>query len=201
MNDFDTGSAIIKLMQGVVYRETDEDTWLTLERAGAGVRDHFATIGIEVVTDDVEGYAYLRSRPVADGEETLPRLVKRRKLGYSVSLLLVLLRKRLLEFETTEGSGRLVLTSDAMADMLQTFQGASSNDARLSDQAQQTISKAADLGFLAPLRGPAQSPGQSQQWEVKRILKAYVSAEAIADFLTQLNAATDDVAPGGDNDD
>ena len=51
------GSAIIRLMQGVIYRELDEDTWLTLDRSGAGVRDHFATIGVEVVVDDAEGYA------------------------------------------------------------------------------------------------------------------------------------------------
>ena len=45
-------AAIIRLMQGVVYRESDEDTWVTLERSGAGVRDHFATIGVDVVVDD-----------------------------------------------------------------------------------------------------------------------------------------------------
>lgn len=67
-----TGSAIIRLMQGVVYREADEDTWATLDRQGAGVRDHFTAIGIDVVVDDVEGYAYLRSRPEAEGEDPLP---------------------------------------------------------------------------------------------------------------------------------
>ncbi len=48
-------SAIIRLMQGVVYRESDEDTWLALDRVGAGVRDHFATIGVDVVIDDRRG--------------------------------------------------------------------------------------------------------------------------------------------------
>ena len=100
-------SAIIRLMQGVVYRESDEVTWLTLERSGAGVRDHFATVGVDVIVDDVEGYAYLRSRPEEDGEDALPRLVRRRALTYNVSLLVVLLRKRLVEFETTGGDGRL----------------------------------------------------------------------------------------------
>ena len=57
-NEHAIASAIIRLMQGVVYRESDEDTWLTLERLGAGVRDHFATIGVDVVVDDAEGYAY-----------------------------------------------------------------------------------------------------------------------------------------------
>ena len=97
--DHATGSAIIRLMQGVVYRDSDEDTWLTLERLGAGVRDHFAAIGVDVVVDDAEGYAYLRSRPEAEGEEALPRLVRRRALTYNVSLLLMLLRKKLVEHQ------------------------------------------------------------------------------------------------------
>ncbi|MGH3563580.1 MAG: DUF4194 domain-containing protein, partial [Mycobacterium sp.] len=100
-NEHAVASAIIRLMRGVVYRESDEDTWLTLERLGAGVRDHFAAIGVDVVIDDAEGYAYLRSRPGDDGDEVLPRLIHRRALSYNVSLLLVLLRRRLVEFETT----------------------------------------------------------------------------------------------------
>ena len=117
-NEHAVASAIIRLMQGVVYRESDEDTWLTLERLGAGVRHHFATIGVDVVVDDAEGYAYLRSRPEEDGDEALPRLVRRRALTYNVSLLLVLLRKRLVEFETTGGDGRLILTTDQIVELL-----------------------------------------------------------------------------------
>ena len=115
---------------------------------GRRVRDHFATIGVDVVHDDVEGYAYLRSRPVEEGEEALPRLVRRRALTYNVSLLLVLLRKRLMEFETTGAEGRLVLTTDQIVEMLRLFQAESSNDARVVDQAETTIRKAAELGFL-----------------------------------------------------
>lgn len=172
--------AIIRLMQGVVYRESDEDTWLTLERSGAGVRDHFATIGVDVVIDDVEGYAFLRSRPETDGEEALPRLVRRRALTYNVSLLLVLLRKRLVEFETSGSEGRLVLTSDQIVEMLRLFQAESTNDARVVDQSERTISKAAELGFLRPLRG------QPTHWEVRRILKAYVEAQTLSDFAGKL---------------
>lgn len=71
-DDHATASAIIRLMQGVVYRDSDEDTWLALDRLGAGVRDHFGAIGVDVVIDEAEGYAYLRSRPDEEGEEALP---------------------------------------------------------------------------------------------------------------------------------
>ena len=179
-NDHAVAAAIIRLMQGVVYRESDEDTWITLERLGGGVRDHFATIGVDVVIDDAEGYAYLRSRPTEDGDEALPRLVRRRALTYNVSLLLVLLRKRLVEFETTGGEGRLVLSTEQIVEMLRLFQSESTNDARAVDQAETTIKKAAELGFLRQLRG------QSDQWEVRRILKAYVDAQTLSDFAAKL---------------
>jgi hypothetical protein len=179
-NEHTVASAIIRLMQGVVYRESDEDTWLTVERLGAGVRDHFAAIGVDVVVDDAEGYAYLRSRPEEDGDEALPRLVRRRALTYNVSLLLVLLRKRLVEFETTGGEGRLVLTTDQIVEMLRLFQAESTNDARIADQAETTIKKAAELGFLRQLRG------QRDHWEVRRILKAYVDAQTLSEFAAKL---------------
>jgi len=189
-NDHVVASAIIRLMQGVIYRESDEDTWITLERLGGGVRDHFATIGIDVVIDDAEGYAYLRSRPTEDGDEALPRLVRRRALTYNVSLLLVLLRKRLVEFETTGGEGRLVLSTDQIVEMLRLFQSESTNDARAVDQAETTIKKAAELGFLRQLRG------QNDQWEVRRILKAYVDAQTLSDFAAKLR----EYAGAGDSD-
>lgn len=173
-------NAIIRLMQGVVYRDSDESSWLALERTGAGVRDHFATIGIDVVVDDAEGYAFLRSRPQDEGEEELPRLVRRRALTYNVSLLLVLLRKRLVESEVTGGDGRLVLTTDEIVELLRLFQADSTNDARVVDQVETTIKKAAELGFLRPLRG------QSDHWEVRRILKAYVDAQTLSDFEGKL---------------
>ncbi len=184
-----TASAIIRLMRGVVYRESDEDTWLALERFGGAVRDHFAAIGVEVVVDDVEGYAYLRSRPDVEGEEALPRLVRRRALTYNVSLLIVLLRKRLLEFETSGSEGRLVMTTDQLVDMLRTFQAESGNEARIVDQAQRTVAQVGELGFLRQLRG------QPDHWEVRRILKAYVDAQGLSDFAAKLTQYAGSASP------
>lgn len=186
------GTAIIALMRGVVYREVAETTWATLSRHGAAVRDHFATVGVDVVLDDTEGFAYLRSADTGDGEEPLPRLVMRRSLTYNVSLLLVLLRKRLVEFETSSNDGKLVLSRDQIVDLLRLFLTDSANEARVVDQVDRTISKVADLGFLRPLRG------QPNHWEVRRILKAYVDAQTLSDFAGKL---TEYAEAGGTVDD
>jgi hypothetical protein len=173
-------AAIIHLMRGVVYREQDEPTWTALGRHGPAVRDHFAAIGVDVIVDDTEGYAHLQSRPEADGEDPLPRLVARRTLTYNVSLLLVLLRKRLVEFESAGSEGKLVLSRDQIVEMLRLFLAESTNEARVIDQADSTIRRAAELGFLRQL------PGRTDQWEVRRILKAYVDAQTLSDFAGKL---------------
>jgi len=177
-------TAIVKLMQGVVYRESHEDVWRTLERDEAQVQDHFAVIGIRVIVDPLEGYAYLKTIEVEDGEDPLPRLVKRRTLTYPVSLLLLLLRGRLAEFEAGGDEGKLVLEREQLVEMLRLFLRDSTNEARMLQQVDQTISQVVKLGFLHELRG--QRGGGA--WEVQRILKAYVDAETMADFAGKLNA-------------
>ncbi|WP_458041989.1 MULTISPECIES: DUF4194 domain-containing protein [Bacteria] len=177
-------TTIILLMREVLYREvpSHEEAWQTLQRHRGAVADHFAAIGIDIVVDDAEGYAYLVTREPEDGEQPLPRLVRRRSLTYNVSLLLVLLRKRMVEFESSGEEGKLVLTREQLVEMLRVFQATSSNEARTADQADRTIAQAAELGFLRELRG---QPGA---WEVRRILKAYVDAQTLSDFAARLDA-------------
>lgn len=173
--EYAVSTAAITLMRGVVYREAHEAVWACLTRHNGPLRDHFGVLGVELVVDEVEGYAYLRTRTDQD-DEPLPRLINRRSLSYPVSLMLVLLRKRLAEFEATSSEPRLVMTRDQLADLVGLFLPTSTNEARLLDQVDSTIKKVHELGFLRPLRG------QRDQWEVRRILKAYVDAQTLSDF-------------------
>lgn len=183
-------TAIIELMRGVAYREQHEDSWATLDRHAGPVRDHFAAIGVDVVVDDTEGYAYLRSQEDDADADPLPRLVKRRSLTYHVSLLLVLLRKRLVEFETTGSEGKLVLSRDQIVEMLRVFLADSTNEARVIDRVDTTLKQVADLGFLRQLRG------QPDAWEVRRILKAYVDAQTLSDYAGKLGEYAETTSGG-----
>lgn len=172
--------AIIELMRGVVYQEINETVWQTLGRHGGSIRDHFATLGVDVVVDDTEGYAYLRTLPDAEGDEPLPRLVRRRTLTHPQSILLVLLRKRLVEFETSGTGDKLVLTRDQLVDDLRTFLPSATKESRLVDNVDTTIRQITEMGFLRQLRG------STDRWEVRRILKAYVDAETLGDYSARL---------------
>ncbi|OAH60207.1 hypothetical protein AYJ66_14115 [Dietzia cinnamea] len=168
----------IRLMQGVVYQESD--AWDDLVRHQGAVRDHFAVVGLEVVIDDDEGYAYLRTADTPEGENALPRVIRRRTLTYGDSLLLVLLRKRLAEFESAGDPGQLVLTHDEIVEMIQLFLHRSTDEAREQHQIDASINRLVGMGFLRQLKD------RKGEWEVRRILKAYVDAETLSDFSAKL---------------
>jgi hypothetical protein len=175
----------VTLLKGVLYREADERLWSSLLNLQARVRDYMAVLQLDLLLDEAEGYAYLRSRPVneEDGQVKVPRLVARRPLSFPVSLLLALLRKKLAEFDASGGT-RLVLTRDDVVQMLALFLPAGSNESRIVDQIDAHIGKAVDLGFLRPLKA---SSGAGS-YEVRRILKAFVDAQWLAEFDSRLAA-------------
>jgi uncharacterized protein DUF4194 len=196
MTDPSLSLAVIPLMKGVVYRDGNDIAWQHVRQLQAQVRDYVDVLGLQVVIDEAEGYAYLRQRP-ADDEEAgqLPRLVPRRSLSFHVSLLLALLRKKLAEFDAQGSDTRLMLTRAQIVEMLRVFLPETSNEARLVDQIDTHIGKAADLGFLRPVKNA------EQLYEVRRILKAYIDGQWLADFSGRLaEYARLAAGDGGSND-
>lgn len=170
---------LITLFKGVLYQDQSPELWRSLLELQARVRDHAGVFGLELMLDEAEGFAYLRQRP-ADGEPELPRLVQRRQLGYAVSLLLALLRKKLAEHDAGAGDARLILSREQIVDLVQVFMPAGTNEARLVDRIDADVNKVVELGFLRRLRG------QQDQFEVRRILKAFVDAQWLSDFDQRL---------------
>jgi hypothetical protein len=176
----DLSSAVIHLMKGPVYRDTHEQVWDDLVRLRRDVGDYVSVLGLTVVLDEAEGYAYLKSRAARDDDPDLPRLVARRTLSFHVSMLLALLRKRLAEFDATSADTRLVLTRDQIVDMLRLYLPDSANEARIVETIDGHIRRVVEMGFLRPLRN------QEQVFEVRRILKAFVDGQWLSDFDQRL---------------
>ena len=184
----DLSVLLITLLKSVLYREGDERLWAALLNLQARVRDYAAVLNLELVLDEAEGYAFLKSRPEPaedDPSPRLPRLVARRPLSFPVSLLLALLRKKLAEFDASGGDTRLVLGRDDIVELVRVFLPDGPNEARLIDQIETTINKVVELGFVHKLK-PAGSAAGPASYEVRRILKAFVDAQWLAEFDARL---------------
>lgn len=175
-------TVLTTLLKGVIYRDDGLVLWQNLLKQQAAVQDYTAVIGLDLIIDEAEGYAYLRSRQDNDDGEinAIPRLVARRQLSYPISLLLALLRRKLVEFDAQGSETRLVMSREDIAELLRIFLPAGSNEVKLLNQIDTLINKVIDLGFLRKLRG------QNNMYEVRRIIKAYVDAQWLADFDKRL---------------
>lgn len=184
MNEAPAGNPIslplICLLKGVVYRDTHEQAWRELCDNQAAVADFVAVLGLELILDEAEGHAFLRQHRPDDESPGVPRLVVRRQLSYPVSLLLVLLRKKLAEHDAGGDETRLVLARDEIVELLRLFLPETANQAKLIDRVGMDLNKIIEMGFVRRLKG------QPNQFEVRRILKSCVDAHWLGEFDQRL---------------
>ncbi|WP_236055932.1 DUF4194 domain-containing protein [Mycobacterium sp. SM1] len=172
---------VTHLMKGVVYRDTHEKVWQHLVQLVPRVGDYVATMGLVVVVDESEGYAFLRSKPDdPDDDRDIPRLIPRHALSFHTSLLLALLRKKLAESDAADDSYRVILSREQLLEMMAMLMPTSTNEAKITENIDRTIAKVVDLGFLRRI------PKQDNQFEVRRVLKAFVDGQWLSDFDARL---------------
>lgn len=199
---YDLTSLVVPLLKSVLYRDDDPALWAAMLELQARVRDHVAVLALDLVLDESEGYAFLKARPDPEDEAAPkpPRLVARRPLSFHLSLLLALLRKKLVEFDASGGDTRLVLSLEAVVELVRVFSPVSSNDARLMDQVQTQLNKLIELGFVRKLKAVS-TRAASPDYEVQRILKAFVDAQWLSDFDARLASYQAHLAQDGGQDD
>lgn len=178
----DAPHALVALMKGVVEREAAPGVWGALLANQSRVRDHFAIVGLELVIDEAEGFAYLRQKRANDEESDLPRLIVRRQLSYPVSLMLVLLRKKLAEIDATGSEGRAVVSKGDILEMIRLFLPDANNQAKFEERIDRDIAKVVELGFLRTLNT------RERTYEIRRILRSFVDAQWLSDFDARLSA-------------
>lgn len=172
---------VVPLLKGVVCREDAPTVWQALLAQQAAVRAYVAVLGLALFIDEDDGFAFLRVPSAPAPDATVPPLIARRPLSYAVSLTLALLRKVLAEFDVAGLRGPLILTREDIAELLRTFLPSGSNEAKLIDMVDSHVSKIVELGFLRRV-GQSETPS----YEVRRVLKAFVDAQWLADFDARL---------------
>lgn len=164
---------ILKLLQGVLY--SDDSHWDCLQSYLTPVREYFAKIGLQVQHYETDGFAYLE-QPDPDPEEStepLPRLIVRHQLSFRVTVLCVLLRDQLRQFDTSDALGRLVLSIETIRDLIQPYLPENNNEEKFRKDVDHLVKQMIDLGFLKRLSS------QEDNYEVRAILKAKIDAEML----------------------
>lgn len=189
-------TVLIKLLQGFLLQE-DKPSWDALQVQQTVVREFFATLGLHLHLDENDGYAFLRTVSMDEnddgkiiGESAIGNLqheeiIEKKKLtlmrkiplSFEVSLLCVLLREALDQFDATvHDDHRLIMTKSDIYDLLKLYFPDKHDETKLIRRWDGIINKVIELGFIRELRL------DNSRIEVLRIIKAIIDAERVGEM-------------------
>lgn len=173
----------VSLLQGVVERE-DGRVWDILLSNSTQVEQYLARLGLQLIIDEPEGLAFVRQFPeeeTPDGYEKIPRLFRASRLSFGQTVLSVLLREALRRFEEEQTlDARCVVEEAELLESWKTFFPDQKDEVRLQRDLRASLNKLDELGFV---RRFGQESGS---WEVRRVLKARLTADILEQLHEQL---------------
>lgn len=178
----DARVATALLIKGIFYKSDNEKAWLELVGDSRGhISDYFKVISLRLEIDEAQGYAYLSNIEEDESDETPIKLISSRELSYRVSLVCVLLRKKMIDFEMQSESTKAVITKEDLTQNILLFMPQKFNEVKVYKEIDASIKKVEDLGFLKKTKSSEDS------YEIKSSIKAFVDAQWLSDFDKRLD--------------
>lgn len=179
-----------QLLIGPIYDE-DARLWAALQEHLGALQAHFGGIGLRLEIAPQDGYAFLDD--AALGEETdgpnLPPLLRAHSLSYEATLLAVVLRHWLGEYDQAgqPDGPQLRLSLGQLMERVGLLLPPASNQVKLLKTLRKYVQELTDLGFLR-LYQEETLDQQRTRYEVRRILLARLTPEMLEEFQRQLAA-------------
>jgi len=173
----------IKLLKGPV-EYLEKTAWEQLLQYQAELTRFLQTLGLVLVLEKDDGYAYLEQSRL-DEEDNVAGWVRRIQLGYEESILLVLLRDMMAEFEVGEASTReLIKKRREIKEYAELFFKENPSRVKFIRDLDRLIDRVEELDFLEKVE--AGDLYDEQKYRIKKIIKARVDNELLENFKQQL---------------
>lgn len=173
--------SIIHLLQGPVYSE--DKCWEELLLYRREITAHWRQLGIELIVEEKDGYAFLHQ--VEDENKNTIGLIKRIAMTYEQTLMCVLLREWLDEFEVKDTDNRnLYITHRQCRERIEMFFKGSPNEVKLVKNLDSLVKDMLGFGFLKKFGEPESQ--EDARYEVRRIIKSRITADKLLEFKQNL---------------
>ena len=173
----------IKLLKGPV-EYLEKTAWEQLLQYQAEMTRFLHQMGLVLVLEKEDGYAYLEQARL-DEEENVIGWVRRIQLGYEESILLVLLRDMMAEYEVGEASTReLIKKRREIKEYAELFFKENPSRVKFIRDLDRLIDRVEELDFLEKVEN--NDIPDEQKFRIKKIIKARVDNELLENFKQQL---------------
>ena len=183
----------IKLLQGPIIKRSEHDKlWNLLLRDRLHIDNYFSTIGVTLLVEEADGYAFLRQKNenLDEDFEQLPKLIRRRSLSVEESFLCVILREALDLFESSDDfSDIFTMEENEIMERLRNYSSEYTDELKFKSKIRQYLNKLEELGYVENLskKEVDESQGETEYvYKVNKIIRAIVSTEFLAEFRNKL---------------
>ena len=173
----------VKLLQGPIFQD-QSDAWEDLLSYQVELRQYFEKIALKLLVDKGEGYAFLQQM-LLDEKGTTIGLMRRTTLTYELTLVCVLLREWLDEFERDDlDTQNLYISPLEFRERMELFFKERTNELKFIKELNRHLDQCAEMGFVKLIHKSA-DPDENR-YEVRRILKARITGDELLRFKAQL---------------
>ncbi len=176
-------SVFIRLLKGPV-EYLDKPAWEQLLQYETGLTRLLQQLGLILVLEKDDGYAYLEQVRL-DEEDSVAGWVRRTPLGYEESILLVLLRDMMAEFEVGEAGAReLIKKRREIKEYAELFFRENPSRVKFIRDLDRLIDRVTEMDFIEKVA--AHDLADEEKFRIKKIIKARVDNDTLENFKQQL---------------
>lgn len=194
--------ALVSLLKGAVYKE-DSTAWNQLMTYTGAVRVYFEKINLDVLIDEQEGFAFLKSKEAEDSKSG-SGLIVRRPISRNATALYVVLRAELRDWEKSEREDQIcILSRKQIREKMIPYTELEPDEAQFRLLVDVAITQACNAKILRPVSGGAVTEHKEDQlFQIERIIKARLPIEdlvAIKEKLIQVGKNSVTESEGTEN--
>ena len=179
--------AIVKLLKGVVERSSN--VWDDIINYQIEIQEYISKIGLELIVKKDDGFAFVKQ--FEDNEGKTLGLVQRRQIGFETSIVLVVLRQSLEEFDSnpTQLATEKFITDAEIKDELELFLQEGNNKLKFQKDLDNYIKRVVELGYLKEIS----KKDNETKYQIHRIIKEKITPDILKEFKTKLEAYVESV--------
>ena len=182
-------NACISLLKGIIIKENKEKIWDTILNYRNQIEDYFRQLGLTLKLYEEEGYCYLQQ--IEDDEtNNLLKLIPKTQLSLHLSLLLVTLRKYMLE-STANGDEKIVISKEEIFIKMKNYLKETSNEIKQEKEITTYIKKVEEMKFIRKLKN------SDDKYEILRLLASFVDAQWLDDLNKHILEYKEHIEKGG----
>jgi hypothetical protein len=180
--------AIVKLLKGSIQRTSN--VWEDVVNYQTEIQDYISQIGLELIVKKEEGFAFVKQ--FEDSEGNTLGLVTRRQIGFEISIVLVVLRQSLEEFDSNPTQYQVFekfITDSEIKDEVELFLPEKFNRVRFIKELDGYIKKIVEYGYLSEVNRKE----NETKYQIQRIIKEKVTLDILQEFKTKLQGYVESI--------